>query len=228
MVYPLFVGFFRDFRFLIATLCNSLLNRHMPNIIVPTNPIILTDYDFTVNRPRTANLESPDGTVTIRMPGKDRKTANHELVFLPYFKKHKLKFKTVAIGRSKKKKQTSIVAFDQTTLGQESAIIRKYQKIGGIVNSKAHALKILEIFKIPIPSRADEVLKVYFRLQPTVVNRNKLNYHICNISLLKIKQNELQKEKGVITRGERKRKKILPSNSQKNDLKEPNTESNIL
>lgn len=200
----------------------------MSNIVVPTNPIILTDYDFTVNRPRIANRESPDGTVTIRMPGKDRKTANHELVFLPYFKKHKLKFKTVAIGRSKKKKQTSIVAFDQTILGQESAIIRKYQKIGGIVNSKAHALKILEIFKIPIPSRADEVVKVYFKLQPTVITRNKLNYHICNISLMKIKKNEYQKEKGGPMQIERTPKKILPSKSPKDDVKPNKEEPNIL
>lgn len=196
----------------------------MSNNIVPIILIKLTDYDFTVNRPRITNQESPDGTVTIRMPGKDRKTANHELVFLPYFKKHKLKFKTVAIGRSKKKRKTSIVAFDQITLGQESAVIRKYQKIGGIVNSKAHALKILEIFKIPIPSKADEVIKVFFRLHPTVDNRNKLNYHICNISLMKIKKNE----KAVAIQIERKAKKVLPSKSQKNDFDEPNTESTIL
>lgn len=153
---------------------------------VPVNSINLADFDFAVGRTKVAPEEPHDVSVTIRLPGKDRKTANHELVFHPYFKKYKVKFKTVAIGRAKKRKHPPIIVFDQQTLGQENAIIRKYQKIGGIVNSKGHTLKILGIFKIPIPAESDDVLKVYFKLHPTEVNQNKFNYRICTVSLIKI------------------------------------------
>lgn len=164
---------------------------------VSANSINLADFDFAVERTKAAPPDEPhDVSVTIRLPGKDRKTANHELVFHPYFKKYKVKFKTVAIGKDKKKKFPPIVVFDQQALGQENAMIRKYQKIGGIVNSKGHALKILRIFKIRIPVQSDDVLKVYLKLHPTEVNQNKLNYRICTVSLIKIIKPDKKKETG--------------------------------
>lgn len=205
------------------------LNHYMTTIAIPTDSIDLTDFDFTVDRTRFMSISEPhDGTVTIRMPGKNRKTANHELVFVPYFKKHSVKFKTVAIGRNKKKAQTPIVVFDQNTLDHESATIRKYDKLGGIVNSKGHALKILEIFKIAIPTTADAVIKIYFRLHPTVVAADTLNYRICTISLMKIIKNGHQKEPWPPRLKERKpgeegsSKPIMP------DKEEKNTTTNIL
>lgn len=200
----------------------------MSTVAVPTKTIILTDFDFTVDRSRFTNAEPHDGSVTIRMPGKTRKTANHELVFTPYFKKHRVKFKTVAIGKNKKKTQTPIVVFDQHTLGQESATIRKYEKMSGIVNSKGHSLKILEIFKIDIPAKPDEVVKLYFQLHPTVVTRNKLNYRICTISLLKTIKNEHPKQIGARKYNPRKKKKVFPSKSPKDGVKEKKEEPNIL
>lgn len=193
---------------------------------VPTKSINLTDFDFAVTRPRLTNTAPHDGIVTIRMPGKTRKGTNHELVFMPYFKKYKLKFKTVAIGKNKKKTQAPVVIFDEHTLGQESATIRKYDRIGGIVNSKGHALKLLEIFKIAVPAHADEVLKLYFHLHPTLVDRNKLNYRICVISLIKVIKPEHNREKAAL---KVKKKKILnsgASNPPKADDKK--TPTNIL
>ena len=201
----------------------------MTTIAVPTKSIDLTDFDFTVDRTRFANIAEPhDGSVTIRMPGKNRKTANHELVFVPYFKKYRVKFKTVAIGRNKKKTQTPIVVFDQHTLGHESATIRKYEKLGGIVNSKGHALKILDIFKIAIPSRPDEIIKVYFKLHPTVVSGKTLNYRICTISLMRVIKNDHLNE----SIPPKPRKKLPPNESsskfQKPESKEKNSDTNIL
>lgn len=163
---------------------------------VPANSIDLADFDFAVGRTKVAPQEPHDVSVTIRLPGKDRKTANHELVFHPYFKKYKVKFKTVAIGRNKKRRHPPIVVFDQHALGEENAIIRKYQKIGGIVNSKAHALKILDIFKITAPAQSDQVLKIYLKLHPTEVNQTKLNYRICTVSVIKIIKPIRDKETG--------------------------------
>lgn len=201
----------------------------MTTIAVPTKSINLTDFDFKVDRTRIMNITEPhDGTVTIRMPGKNRKTANHELVFVPYFKRYKVKFKTVAIGRNKKKKQTPIVVFDHPTLDQDSATIRKYEKLGGIVNSKGHALKVLEIFKIAIPAKADEVIKVYFKLHPTTVTRNTLNYRICTISLLKIIKNEDQKATWPPKLRRKSIKKETSSKSPSTETKEKNTATNIL
>ncbi|SRR6266566_1030558 len=188
----------------------------MTNTAIPTNSINLTDFDFTVDRTRYMNISEPhDGSVTIRMPGKNRKTANHELVFVPYFKKHKVKFQTVAIGRNKKKSQTPIVVFDQNTLDHENATIRKYDKLGGIVNSKGHALKILEIFKIPVPSSMDEVIKVFFRLQPTIVTGDTLNYRICTISHMKTIKNEPPRLKRKKTKGESSSKGSETDNEEK-------------
>lgn len=158
------------------------------------SPIDLADFDFGVGRSRLNSRDPHDVSVTIRLPGKNRKTANHELVFVPYFKKYRLKFKTVAIGKHKSKSHPPIVVFDQQDLGSESALIRKYDKIGGIVNSKAHTLKLLSLFKIDIPSKADEVIKVYFKLHPTPVNENKFNYRICHISLMKTVKNDHEKK----------------------------------
>lgn len=200
----------------------------MPTFPVPTKSINFTDFDFMVDRTRFTNNEPHDGSVTIRVPGKSRKTANHELVFVPYFKKHRVKFKTVAVGKNKKKTQPPIVVFDQHTLGQESAPIRKYEKIGGIVNSKGHALKILEIFKIAIPAKANEVIKVYFKLHPTLVNRNKLNYRICTISLLKVIKNEHEREPRQPKPKKSKLKKAPATKLPKADAKEKNTSPNIL
>lgn len=195
---------------------------------VPIKSIHLPDYDFSVDRPKVANTNSHDGTITIRMPGTNRKSANHELIFLPYFKKHNLKFKTVAIGISKKKTKPSVVVFDNDTLAQDSATIRKYQKITGIVNSKSHALKILKIFKLAVPARADEVVKVYFSLHPTVVPRNKLNYRICTISLIKIIKDGHTKEAGTPKRKKLKPMPVTEFLSLKDEDKEKNTSSNIL
>lgn len=189
----------------------------------------MTDFDFTVDRARFANIVEPhDGSVTIRMPGKNRKTANHELVFVPYFKKHKVKFKTVAIGKNKKKAQTPIVVFDQQDLGQQSAPIRKYEKLGGIVNSKGHALKILEIFKIAIPAKPDEVIKVYFKLHPTVVSGKTLNYRICTISLTRIIKDDHLKETGPPKLRRRKRVDDSASKSPNSEIKENKSGENIL
>lgn len=148
--------------------------------------INLTDFDFTVERSRIMIEEPHDGSLTVRMPGDTRKTANHELIFIPYLTKHRLKFKTVAIGKGRKKKQSPIVVFDQHTLGAVSAPIRKYGKTVGIINSKGHALKILDIFNISVPAKTGGVVKLYFKLQPTTINEKKLNYHICTISLMKV------------------------------------------
>lgn len=195
---------------------------------VSIKSINLTDFDFAVRRPRIVNAAPHDGTVTIRMPGKTRKGANHELVFMPYFKKHKLKFKTVAIGKNKKRRDASVVVFDEHTLGQESAPIRKYDKIAGIVNSKGHALKILDIFKIAIPSRADEVLKLYFHLHPTLANKNKLNYRICVISLIKVVKPEHTRKKMPQRVKKKKLKELTPQTNPKNPAKEKETPQNIL
>jgi hypothetical protein len=201
----------------------------MSIVTVPTKSTILTDYDFAVDKTRLTSSEPHDCSVTIRMPGKNRKTANHELVFIPYFKKYRVKFKTVAIGKNKKKKQTPIVVFDQHTLGQESATIRKYEKIGGIVNSKGHALKILEIFKIAVPAEADEVIKVYFRLHPTLVNRTKKNYRICVISLMKvIKNDRIREPRRPPNNKKRQIKTSAASKSAKADVKEKPPVPNIL
>lgn len=163
---------------------------------VLTKSIDFTGFDFTVDRSRILSSEIYDGSLTIRMPGENRKTANHEVVFIPYFKKNKLKFKSVAIGKSKNKKvKEPIVVFDQFNLAKESAEIRKYGKMSGIVNSKGHALKILDIFNIAVPKKVNEVIKVFFRLQPTVAKGNKLNYRICTLSVVKIIKDE--NDKGI-------------------------------
>lgn len=195
---------------------------------VPTKSIILTDFDFTVDRTRLTSGEPHDGSVTIRMPGKNRKTANHELVFVPYFKKHKVKFKTVAIGKNKKKTQTPIVVFDHHTLGAESATIRKYEKLGGIVNSKGHAVKFLELFEIAIPERADEVVKVLFKLHPTQVNHKTLNYRICTVSLMKIIKNDQSGEKLPLKLKKRRIKKSAASKTSKSADKKEKATSNII
>lgn len=195
---------------------------------VPTKSINLTDFDFAVSRPRLTNAGPHDGSVTIRMPGKSRKGTNHELVFMPYFKRHKLKFKTVAIGKNKKKMQAPVVIFDEQTLGPESATIRKYEKIGGIVNSKGHALKILEIFKIPIPAQPDEVLKLYFHLHPTLVDRNKLNYRICVISLMKVIKPDHKRERAPAKAKKKKLKDLSAPKASKTPIKEKDEPQNIL
>lgn len=201
----------------------------MPNLPIATKSITLTDFDFSVGKSRLTSSEPHDGSVTIRMPGKNRKTANHELVFIPYFKKYKLKFKTVAVGKNKKKMQAPIVVFDQHTLGQQNATIRKYEKIGGIVNSKGHALKILDIFKIDAPDRSDEVLKVYFRLHPTQVNQNKLNYRICHLSLMKVIKDESKIEARIIKKHKKRKKAVPPAaNSTTSSVQEQPTSNNIL
>lgn len=157
--------------------------------------INFTDFDFAVDRTRIMTAASYDGSMTIRMPGKDRKTANHELIFIPYFKKNKVKFKTVAIGKSRNKKiKDPIVVFDQGTLAQESAIIRNYGRISGLVNSKGHALKMLEVFNIRVPKKKNQVLKIFFKLHPTVVNGNKFNYRICTMSIVKILNGDSQEK----------------------------------
>lgn len=175
------------------------------------SPLDLTDFDFGVGRSRLNSRDPHDVSVTIRLPGKNRKTANHEMVFVPYFKKYRLKFKTVAIGKHKNKSQAPIVVFDHQDLGSESALIRKYDKIGGIVNSKAHTLKLLSLFKIEIPSKADEVIKVYFKLHPIVVNENKFNYRICHITLMKTIKNDHEKPHRAY---KRKKNKVNPANGQ--------------
>lgn len=175
-----------------------------------TQSINLNEFDFDVDRSRIFSSDAHDGSVTIRMPGKNRKTANHELIFIPYFKKNKLKFKTVAIGRSKKKKQNRIVVFDQATLVQHSAIIRKYGKTNGFVNSKGHALKMLEIFNISVPKKANEVVKVFFKLHPTLVNGDKLNYRICTLSLVKVINNDESADHSKRTSQQKSSKKTTP------------------
>lgn len=201
----------------------------MPNPPIAAKPISLTDFDFSVAKSRLTSSEPHDGSVTIRMPGKNRKTANHELVFIPYFKKYKLKFKTVAVGKNKKKMQAPIVVFDQHDLGQQNATIRKYERIGGIVNSKGHALKILDIFKIDVPDRSDEVLKVYFRLQPTLVNQNKLNYRICHISLMKVVKDESEIGPRIIKKYKKRKKAIPPAAKPTTaDVQEQIASTNIL
>lgn len=195
---------------------------------VSSKSINLTDFDFGIARTRLINTAPHDGTLTIRMPGKNRKGANHELVFMPYFKRHKLKFKTVAIGKNKKRLQAPVVVFDEHTLGQESAIIRKYQKIGGIVNSKGHALKILEIFKIAIPAQPDEVLKLYFHLNPTLADRNKLNYRICVLSLVKVIKPDHKRECAPAKVKKKKLKDIAVPKASKTTVKEKDEPQNIL
>lgn len=195
---------------------------------VPSKSINLTDFDFGIARTRLINAAPHDGTVTIRMPGKNRKGANHELVFMPYFKRHKLKFKTVAIGKNKKRLQAPVVIFDEHTLGQESAIIRKYQKIGGIVNSKGHALKILDIFKIAIPAQPDEVLKLYFHLHPTLADRNKLNYRICVLSLVKVIKPDYKRARAPVTAKKKKLKDLGTPKTSKITIKEKDEPQNIL
>lgn len=162
------------------------LNQNTLTSATPTFNIKLSDFDFTVTRTRLASLEQHDGSVTIRMPGKDRKTANHELQLIPYFKKHKLSFKKVAIGKNRKKTHSPIVVFDQELLDPENAVIRNQGQAGGLVNSKGHALKILEIFNVPFPKKAGQIVKLYFTLHPIADEKNNLNYKICTISLMKI------------------------------------------
>lgn len=157
---------------------------------VSAKSINLTDFDFSVERPRFTSAEPHDGSVTIRLPGKNRKTANHELQFTPFFKKHNLKFKTVAIGKNKEKDQASIVVFDQQELSAENANIREYGQSGGFINSKGHAMKVLDIFDVTLKGRPGEVIKLYFQLHPTMISRNKPDYRICLISAMKIIKNE--------------------------------------
>jgi hypothetical protein len=175
----------------LATLAiSSPLNHLMSITKVLAKSINLTDFDFSVEQSRFTSAEPHDGSVTIRLPGKNRKTANHELLFIPYFKKYNLKFKTVAIGKNKDKAKAPIVVFDQHSLASENATIRKYGDTTGFINSKGHALKILDIFDINLRGRPDEVIKLYFKLQPTVISRNKLDYRICIISAMKVIKND--------------------------------------
>src|SRR5216684_3587989 len=175
-----------------------------PSSSKTTDAINFTDYDFAVDRSRFMSTKAHDGSVTIRMPGKNRKTSNHELLFIPYFKKNKLKFKMVAIGKSKTKKtKQAVLVFDQNTLIQESAEIRKYGKTAGFVNSKGHALKMFEILGIPAPKLKNKVVKIYFKLHPMVVNGDKLNYRICTVSVVKVIN---EGDKHVVPRRYNKRK----------------------
>lgn len=193
-----------------------------------SSAINLTDFDFGVGRLRLTSREPHDVSVTIRMAGKNRKNANHELVFVPYFKKYRLKFKTVAIGKHKNKAQAPIIVFDHQDLGPESAVIRKYAKLGGIVHSKDHAVKLLSLFKIAIPAQADEVLKAYFKLHPTPVNQNKLNYRICQISLMKtIKNDHETNSKSPVRRKKKIREQNASDAAGTNDIANK-SENNIL
>ncbi|HEX4850995.1 MAG TPA: hypothetical protein VFV08_09325 [Puia sp.] len=151
--------------------------------------IDLSDYDFAVDKTRQKMiLEDPyDGCVTIRLPGKNRKTANHELVLIPFMRKHNLKFQQVAIGQNKKKSKDFIMVFDNERLGLYNAQIRKYGNppTPGFINSKGHTEKLMKIFNIALPKRTNEVIKVYFSLTPIIVNKKKQDYSACSIVFLK-------------------------------------------
>jgi hypothetical protein len=196
------------------------------SVPIALSAIKFEEFDFIVDKSRLFTAEKHDGSLTVRIPGTARKTANYELVFIPFFKKYKVKFKHVAIGRSKNKKiKDGIVVFDQNTLLHQSADIRKYGNVAGFVNSKAHVLKILSIFKIPIPDKENQVLKVYFKLHPTELPGNKLNYRICTIFPVRIINHGHKKDFGRINGKQQNNSKTL--NSDKKEEIKPALE-NIL
>jgi hypothetical protein len=159
------------------------MNRKLSLAIVNIN-----DFDFSVDKSKMFATELYDGSATIRLPGKNRRTANHELVLLPFFRKNKLKFQQVAIGMHKQKaRKERIMVFDNEDLQAYNALIRKYGSppVAGFVNSKGHVNKLMELLGVVLPVKPNQVTKIYFKLTPTKGKKGRPDYTTCLISLVK-------------------------------------------
>lgn len=153
-----------------------------------TPSINLKDFDFTVDRTRQKILSSSsyDGSATIRLPGKNRKTANHELMLLPFFRRNKLAFKKVAIGKNKSN-TNHILVFDNSDLEPDNAMIRAYGNPPrlGFVNSKGHVEKLFKLLGEALPKKVNQVAKIHFRLTPIKKGKNKVDHKTCIITDIK-------------------------------------------
>jgi hypothetical protein len=184
--------------------------------IVSKNPTInFKDFDFTVDRTRQKILSSSfyDGSATIRLPGKNRKTANHELMLLPFFRRNTLTFKKVAIGKSKHNK-SHILVFDNSALEPDNAMIRAYgnPSAGGFINSKGHVEKLFKLLGEALPKKLNEVAKIYFRLTPVKKSKHKVDYKTCIISHIKTTAQRKRPQKAVKkTKTAKPHKKSAPS-----------------
>ena len=191
---------------------------------VSKQPFKLNDFDFSVDRSKMLFKERHDGSATIRIKGGNRKTSNHELVLTSFFRKHKLNFRSVAIGKHKNKSE-NIMVFDFPSLKNDSVPIRKYGQANGFINSKGHVKKIMEIFDIVIPEKPNAVIKIYFNLYPKVQNGKK-NFNVCNISLINTFVDE--KDKTFRSRKNRVKAKAPRSTEKKKRSKKSSSTDNIL
>ena len=159
----------------------------MNTIAASDFPMNLSDFDFTIDksRQRLSFNAVYDGFVTIRLPGTDRRTANHELILTPFLRKNKLKFKMIAVGSHKKNKEC-IIVFDNPNLIEYSTEMREYSNTGisGIVNSKSYVEKLIQFLSPPLPNKQNQVKKIFFKLTP-IIETGKPNYNICAIALVK-------------------------------------------